>query len=493
MSGSVTNFALLSLLSVQALARPEVAHPWKRAHAHGGAHHHHHAHGTGYNPGNQTANSTGLFPYTGLGNGATSTLLATVSPVAANSEVVSDSSCATEAETVTQTATNVITVTVTPGGSSAVSVAATESSAASSSEETSASEAASTVASVSSLPHASMYHGPQPQTTEGSTESTSSEVSVESSAPISSPSAAEAATSSIEASSYVAPITSSVAAAASSYAASSSASSSTVPESSSAPGTKRGVAYNESSMTGPFEGSAPWAWNWVTSAGGLDTSKYEYIPTLKDASSYWTGLFATAMKDSTPKTIFSFNEPDNAGQANMDVAACVAAFNQYIGPHINSDVEIVAPSVTNSQSPGEGLDYLDSFLSSYDGTQIDAINLHWYDSYENTQGFIDYINNASSTLGTKYSHLTGSHDGKFTTYVTEFGFTDGQQHSDYQYHPATDEQQATALKAVLPFLDAQSFVKRYSYFMVYDGLLVEDGSTTQSGGVYKSFSAPYNG
>ncbi|KAF2230502.1 glycoside hydrolase family 128 protein [Viridothelium virens] len=490
MSTSVTNLALFSLLSAQALARPEVAHPWKRAHAHGGAHHHH-AHGTGYYPGNQTANSTGLFPYTG--NTATSTLIATVSPVAANSEVVSDSSCATEGETVTQTATNVITVTVTPGGSSAVSVAATESSAATSSEESSASAAQSTVASVSSLPHASMYHGPQPQTTEASTESTSSAVSVESSAPVSSSFTAEAATSSIEVSSYVAPITSSVAAAASSYVASSSASSSTAAESSSAPGTKRGVAYNESSMTGPFEGSAPWAWNWVPTAGDLDTSKYEYIPTCKDASSYWTGLFVSAMKDSTPKTIFSFNEPDNAGQANMDVAACVSAFDQYIGPHNTSGAEIVAPAVTNSQTPGEGLDYLDSFLSSYSGTKIDAINLHWYDSYKNTQGFIDYVNNASATLGKKFSHLSGSQNGQFTTYITEFGFTDGEQHDDYQYHPASDADQATALKAVLPFLDAQSFVKRYSYFMVYDGLLVNDGSTTQSGDVYKSFSAPYNG
>ncbi|KAI9658645.1 MAG: hypothetical protein M1821_002205 [Bathelium mastoideum] len=492
MSGLTTHVALFSLLSAQAFAHPQANFPWKPSHHHASLHHHHHAHGTGYNPGSAAANSTGLFPYTH--QTTTSTLLATVSPVPVNSEVVaSDSSCATEGETVTETSTNIVTVTITPGGSSAVSAAATESSAAASSEETSASAAASTYASVPQK--ATPYHGPQTASSsaqsvaESSVESSSTVVAADSKAPIFAPTSAstfEAATSSVEAaSSTVAPSSSAVA---------SSSSSSTLAQSSSVPSFKRGVAYNVSSMVTPFEGDAQWGYNWVTSANGLDTSKFDYIPTLKDASGYWTSLWDAAVKAASPKTIFTFNEPDNAGQANMAVSQCVSEFNTWIKPYFGS-MEIVAPSVTNSQSQNQGLDYLDQFLSGCDGCQIDAINLHWYDSYENAQGLIDYVGNASQQMYNNHPNFAGANkDTKtFTTYVTEFGFTDGINHNDGQYHPASDEQQAQALKTVLPYFDSQDFVKRYSYFMVYDGLMVSGDSVTQSGGVFQKYTAPYNG
>ena len=490
MSAFTTNAALLSLLSVQAFAHPQAAYPWKSSHGHGSLHHHHHLRGTGYQPGNFTANSTGIFPLSGT---STSTIIATVSPVAANSQVVaSDSSCATESETVTETATNIVTVTITPASGSSASVAATEASSSVSTEESSVSAASAAASTAFSSPSKAVpYHGPQtasssvesPASPASSTESSTISEAADSKAPVYTPatsSAAEVETSSAEvATSAVAPSSSAA-----------SSSSATSAEPSSAPAkVKRGVAYNDASLTGAFEGFAGWAWNWVPTAGGLDTSKFTYIPTLHDATEQWTSQFPDAVKDADAKTIFTFNEPDNGGQANMAVGSCVSDFDTYVSPYYGQGIEIVAPAVTNSESPNQGLDYLEQFLSGCDKCQIDAINLHWYASYENAQQFMDYVGNASQTLASKFPHFSGVKDGYFTTYITEFGFEDGLPHDADGYFPASDSQQSDCLETVLPYLDSQDWVKGYSYFMVSDGLLVNGDSLTQVGSTYQKYTS----
>ena len=474
MTGLTANVALLSLLSAQALAHPQANYPWQPAHGHGGLHHHHARQGNF----STNSNSTGYLTLTNhLTKTSVSTVYATVSPVAANSDVVG-SSCAAEGQTVTETMTNLVTVTVTPGSGSSASAAETEASSTSASEETSS---AAVIGSVSASQAATA-------SASSSSESSVSSVAVESKAPAYTPptsSASEAATTSAAApSSYAAP---------SSSAPSSSSSSPAPTGYSSAPSAKRGVAYNDASLCSPFEGYAAWGWNWETDSKGL-ASSFEYVPTCKDSTSYWTGLFAEAVKSLSPKTIFSFNEPDNAGQANLDVSTCVSDFGTYISPHAGGDIEIVAPAVTNSQTPGQGLDYLDQFLSKCDGCQIDAINLHWYDTYQNAQEFINYVSNASATFGKKYPHFAGARsDGTFTTYVTEFGFTDDSGFSNGQYNPATQDQQQSCLQTVLPFLDSAPYVKRYSYYMVADGLLVNGPDVSQSGGAFQKYTAAYNG
>ncbi|KAI9687008.1 MAG: hypothetical protein M1820_010525 [Bogoriella megaspora] len=494
MSGVATSFALLSLLSASSFAHPQHNHPWNPSHNHGALHRR--QFGSPYN-GTANGNATA---YTDITQTQTSTVFATVTPVSANSAAVSDAS-ACGAETVTETATNLVTVTVTPGSSPAFS-------AVSSVESSSSVEAASSALSAPVLPPVSESQNkaaPQPLPTTASVEASSPAP-----APVasSSSSSAEAVSSVVAApSSYAAPTTTAEAASSvaappsSSSSAPSSSSSSTKPESSAPAGNKRGVAYNDASLTGVFADKLiGWGFNWETNPKGLDTSKFQYIPTCHDSTSYWTDLFADAVKaiggKDSDQHIFSFNEPDLPGATNLQASAAADAYSSYIMPYAGGSTKLVAPSVTNGAAAADGsimgLPYLEAFLGNCSDCQVDAINLHWYDGYSKCDDLIDYLETSSKAIASKFPHLAGVRsDGYMTTVLTEYGFTDGVQHNDGQYHPATDEQQDTCLQKVLPYLDSQDYIDKHAYFMVSDPLLVTNGEPNLPGGTFKSYSAAY--
>jgi hypothetical protein len=75
---------------------------------------------------------------------------------------------------------------------------------------------------------------------------------------------------------------------------------------------------------------------------------------------------------------YRYNEPDNAGQANMDVQTAVAGWKQYMLPFA-SKAKLVSPAVTNG-GPPSGQVWLDQFLGNCTGCQISAVALHIYDS-----------------------------------------------------------------------------------------------------------------
>lgn len=76
---------------------------------------------------------------------------------------------------------------------------------------------------------------------------------------------------------------------------------------------KRGVAYNDASLTQPFAASSLFGWghNWVSSSDGLGQS-FSYIPTLHNGDSQFTANWANeaqAAISSGSKYLFGFNEP----------------------------------------------------------------------------------------------------------------------------------------------------------------------------------------
>ncbi|EHA49782.1 hypothetical protein MGG_08577 [Pyricularia oryzae 70-15] len=213
-------------------------------------------------------------------------------------------------------------------------------------------------------------------------------------------------------------------------------------------GSKRGLAYNLASLTSPFMGSgskASWAYNWGQTPDGLDTTKIDYVPMLWGPQQMHTSTWkqnADSAIAAGAKSLLSFNECDNKGQCNTDPASAAQAHIQLMNPY-GSKAAISSPAITNSNVPGEGIDWLKSWVKACNGQcKFDFCAAHWY-SPADPQNLL--------------SHLDAVHDaceGK-PVWLTEFAPIDGD--AD------------TFLTAVMKELDNNpkySYVQRYSFFFV---------------------------
>ena len=300
----------------------------------------------------------------------------------------------------------------TPSPSSSV---VSSSSTAASSVTQSSSSASSSESATSAITYSAIQKGhrwgPSPSSTTSSaavsTSAASSSVYV---APTTSSvySSSSSSTSSV----YVAP-TSSAVYSSSSAAASSSSTVSTAAAASTGSG-KRGVAYNDASLTDCFAGSdyVSWGYNWGSASSGLGSS-FNYIPLLwgtsDDFTSSWSENAKAAIAAGSTH-LFSFNEPDLSSQANLSPAEAASAWTTYMEPFAGQ-AKLCAPAVTNGGGD-MGLTWLSNFLDACTDCTIDCVSIHWYDSYSNTDYFQEQVTNATTVSGKP-------------VFVSEFGSTDG--------------------------------------------------------------------
>lgn len=251
---------------------------------------------------------------------------------------------------------------------------------------------------------------------------------------------------------------------------------STTPNSS--PGTKRGLAYDNTSpnmnIFSQYQNKLSWGYNWVSSRGSLPTSM-EYIPMLHSTDGTFTGLWSSdvdaAKSAAGGNTLYlmSFNEPDQTSQSNMSPGAAAAAFGQYMSPHSASNVKLGAPSVSNgvgNNGAGNpmGIDWLKSFMGSCSGCPIDFVNIHWY-GCDNGCSIDDDVKDFQSQVG-KASAI-----GK-PVWVTEFGAK------------GDADRQEQFMGQILPWLDGYGGVERYSYFMAKEGILTQGNGVSGLGQKY---------
>ncbi|KAG9228778.1 glycosyl hydrolase catalytic core-domain-containing protein [Amylocarpus encephaloides] len=229
-------------------------------------------------------------------------------------------------------------------------------------------------------------------------------------------------------------------------------------------GSKRGVAFNDASLVPAFSGKASWCYNWGYAQDS--TPGFEYVPMLwGDKEKFYENWPAAADAFVAAGTthFLSFNEPDLSTQAGMDVTKAVADYKTYMQPYAAKGIKLGSPAVTNGAgtSPLMGLDYLKSFVSSCSGCTIDFVPVHWYngDALESSiQYFKKHVSDAYTAGGSK------------PVWITEFQYLGG------------DE--AGFLAEIVPWLESNDQVERYSYFMASNGHLISGTSLSDIGKAY---------
>ncbi|KAH8881100.1 hypothetical protein GQ53DRAFT_888809 [Thozetella sp. PMI_491] len=250
-------------------------------------------------------------------------------------------------------------------------------------------------------------------------------------------------------------------------------------------GIKKGLAYNNGGITGVLSrpNSATWAYNWGTA---LNAPKFQQIPMYHCPGSGGdaAGVMRKIDQGDTP-WVLGYNEPDETvgnGGCNASPEAAYDAWGNDMFKFQQRGVKLVCPAVssweTNVGHTGgpAGLVWLRQFARNFNKNpsasgpgqfRCSAQALHWFgDSSKNAaqqaQLFKDYIVHAHSVVNDIFQT-------NMELWITEFAplpFGNTQLLSDF-------------LAIVIPWLNAQDYVGRYSPFMAED--LVTNGNLNQAG------------
>ena len=198
----------------------------------------------------------------------------------------------------------------------------------------------------------------------------------------------------------------------------------------------------------------------------------QFIPTLwSNASaltSVWPSNVELALSRGT-KSLFSFNEPDVCypGSACMDIPSAVSTYKSSMMPYRGRAL-LGAPAVTNAGAP-YGLSWLSNFMGNCTGCHFDFVNVHWYSNvYAGANYFESFINQTRQVAAGR------------PIVVTEFAL-DGT-------NAFTEAQNEAFLTTVMDWMDRQSDIMGYAYFMDAAGLLMDGAGRdrTALGDVYQN-------
>lgn len=234
---------------------------------------------------------------------------------------------------------------------------------------------------------------------------------------------------------------------------------------------KRGAAYNDISTVSALSssGTVSWAYNWAGSLSGNLPNGVEFVPMLWGAKDF--GGWATAIQtilSSGSNYILGFNEPDMASQASMSPSDAATNYRKYITPHAGK-AKLISPAVTSSTDNGQGLSWFDSFYEQCKDCKITGLAVHWYGN--TAEEFKDFVQKAMKKASDK---------GLSELWITEFALNDDAQGTK-NVNGAAD-----FINNVIPWLDSQSGVTRYSYFMCAESYLLNGKKLNKAGQAYIS-------
>jgi hypothetical protein len=237
---------------------------------------------------------------------------------------------------------------------------------------------------------------------------------------------------------------------------------------------KRGLLYryDGASVAKGFEEMSSFGYmhNWEATPRG-DIGNAVFYPTLRSLDR--AGEWDAALGQSNSKVVFTFNEPDIKAQADLTPGAACEAWKTHVKPLMekHGDKNFVAPSISSSPNPNEGLDWLKQFMTQCTEAVYSTVNIHWYGTpADGIDAFIKHVEAVSSASNKPF-------------YVSEFAM-----------NQCTGEQGAAFLKDAMKYLDGNSNCVGYSpfaagafdpgYGMTLDNLLGDATSLTPVGKAY---------
>ncbi|KAL9612592.1 MAG: hypothetical protein Q9167_002843 [Letrouitia subvulpina] len=203
-----------------------------------------------------------------------------------------------------------------------------------------------------------------------------------------------------------------------------------------------------------------------------------FIPTLRVDSNLennaWNDKINALIKSGT-KTIFSSNEPDNAGQANLSPANAAKVYKKYIQP-FKGQASLASPAITNGGG-ATGLGWLASFMAACADCSFDLINVHHYVDRRDVNvdqavsAVQSYLSKDVPNFMAKYPQLKNA-----KICVGEFWLWD-----------ASDDEGAQYLTKLLPWLDQNPAIAGYQAFGgLWKGNFIKEDESglTKSGQIY---------
>jgi autotransporter-associated beta strand protein len=186
-------------------------------------------------------------------------------------------------------------------------------------------------------------------------------------------------------------------------------------------------------------------WNYDYDNLATSTLDTEYVP-MRDTA-YWDA-YANINSIQKATEVLGFNEPDQANQANMTVAAAIAQWPSLM----QSGLRVGAPAVSSSGVSGQGLSWLYSFMSQATnlGYRVDYIPVHLYKCSWTTAQFSNYLAGVYQTTGKP-------------VWVTEFNDTDFSSGCNQ-----SQSSEASAIGGYISMMEACPFVERYSVYEYFD-------------------------
>ena len=236
---------------------------------------------------------------------------------------------------------------------------------------------------------------------------------------------------------------------------------------------KRGAAYNDISNVLPLSkaGTVSWAYNWAVTEPNELPPGVEFVPMLWGTASFdgWQESVESTLSGGS-EYILGFNEPDMSSQASLSPSVAANYYREYITP-FQGKAKLVSPAVTSSTSPGMGLGWLHEFMGACSSCSISGVAVHWYgDSADSFKGFIYEVIIFARSYGLS------------EVWITEFAL-------DADMNGVADDEATEAfIHDVTPWLDSQSIVTRYSYFMCAERYLLTGGVLNTAGKAYVSLS-----
>jgi hypothetical protein len=186
-------------------------------------------------------------------------------------------------------------------------------------------------------------------------------------------------------------------------------------------------------------------WNYDYDNVATSTINTEYVP-MRDTA-YWDD-YANINSKQKSTQVLAFNEPDQANQANMTVAAAIAQWPSLM----QSGLRVGAPAVSSSGVSGQGLSWLYSFMSQATnlGYRVDYVPVHLYQCSWTTTQFSNYLAGVYQTTGKP-------------VWVTEFNDTDFSSGCSQ-----SQSSEASDIGGYISMMESCPFVERYSIYEYFD-------------------------